>query len=152
MNTERSNATDGMLELIDAICLILVLAVFGVSVIFSAVVIGMICTKAFIKERSDIGILKAIGFTAKELQRQFAFRFLIVSATGSVIGGVCSLFFTKPLLEMLLRMVGVTRIESSITIGSFIVPAVLICLCFFVFSYFAARKTKKVEVRELISE
>lgn len=152
VNTERSNATDGMLELIDAICLILVLAVFGVSVIFSAVVIGMICTKAFIKERSDIGILKAIGFTAKELQRQFAFRFLIVSATGSVIGGICSLFFTKPLLEMLLRMVGVTRIESSITIGTFIVPAVLICLCFFVFSYFAARKTKKVEVRELISE
>ena len=152
VNTERSNATDGMLELINAICLILVLAVFGVSVIFSAVVIGMICTKAFIKERSDIGILKAIGFTAKELQRQFAFRFLIVSATGSVIGGVCSLFFTKPLLEMLLRMVGVTRIESSITIVTFIVPAVLICLCFFVFSYFAARKTKKVEVRELISE
>ena len=152
VNTERSNATDGMLELIDAICLILVLAVFGVSVIFSAVVIGMICTKAFIKERSDIGILKAIGFTAKELQMQFAFRFLIVSATGSVIGGVCSLFFTKPLLEMLLRMVGVTRIESSITIVTFIVPAVLICLCFFVFSYFAARKTKKVEVRELISE
>ena len=148
VNAERSNATDGMLELIDAICLILVLAVFGVSVIFSAVVIGMICTKAFIKERSDIGI----GFTAKELQRQFAFRFLIVSATGSVIGGICSLFFTKPLLEMLLRMVGVTRIESSITIVTFIVPAVLICLCFFVFSYFAARKTKKVEVRELISE
>lgn len=152
VNTERSNAIDGMLELINAICLILVLAVFGVSVIFSAVVIGMICTKAFIKERSDIGILKAIGFTAKELQRQFAFRFLIVSATGSVIGGVCSLLFTKPLLEMLLRMVGVTRIESSITIVTFIVPAVLICLCFFVFSYFAARKTKKVEVRELISE
>lgn len=152
VNTERSNAIDGMLELINAICLILVLAVFGVSVIFSAVVIGMICNKAFIKERSDIGILKAIGFTAKELQRQFAFRFLIVSATGSVIGGVCSLFFTKPLLEMLLRMVGVTRIESSITIVTFIVPAVLICLCFFVFSYFAARKTKKVEVRELISE
>ena len=152
VNTERSNATDGMLELINAICLILVLAVFGVSVIFSAVVIGMICTKAFIKERSDIGILKAIGFTAKELQRQFAFRFLIVSATGSVIGGICSLFFTKPLLEMLLRMVGVTRIESSITIVTFIVPSVLICLCFFVFSYFAARKTKKVEVRELISE
>ena len=152
VNTEHSNAIDGMLELINAICLILVLAVFGVSVIFSAVVISMICTKAFIKERSDIGILKAIGFTAKELQRQFAFRFLIVSATGSVIGGLCSLFFTKPLLEMLLRMVGVTRIESNITIVTFIIPAVLICLCFFIFSYFAARKTKKVEVRELISE
>ena len=140
------------MELINTICFILVAAVFSVSILFSIVVINMICGKAFIKERADIGILKAVGFTARELQRQFAFRFLIVSVAGSLIGGLCSLFLTKPLLEMLLRMVGVTRIESSITFVTFIIPAALICLSFFLFSYIAARKTRTVEVRELISE
>ena len=53
---------------------------------------------------------------------------------------------------MLLRMVGVTRIESSITFVTFIIPVALICLSFFLFSYIAARKTRTVEVRELISE
>lgn len=149
---ERTGSLDGMIKMIDSICLILVIAVFSVSIIFSIVVINMICGKAFIKERSDIGILKALGFTAKELQTQFAFRFLIVSAAGSVIGGLSSLFLTRPLLEMLLKMVGLTRLESSITFVTFIVPAALICLCFFLFSYIAAGKTKTVEVRELISE
>lgn len=149
---ERSSSYEGMIQMIDSICLIIVLAVFGVSIVFSVVVINMICTKSFIKERGDIGILKAVGFTAKELQFQFAFRFVIVSAVGSCVGGVCSLLFTRRLLEMLLRMVGLTKIESSITFVTFIVPAALICLSFFVFSFVAARKTRTVEVRELISE
>lgn len=152
VDKERGNAAEGTMELINTICFILVAAVFSVSILFSIVVINMICGKAFIKERADIGILKAVGFTARELQRQFAFRFLIVSVAGSLIGGLCSLFLTKPLLEMLLRMVGVTRIESSITFVTFIIPAALICLSFFLFSYIAARKTRTVEVRELISE
>lgn len=149
---ERSSAAEGVIKMIDSICLIIVISVFSVSILFSIVVINMICSKAFIKERGDIGILKSLGFTANELRTQFAFRFIIVSAIGSAIGGVYSLFFTRPLLEMLLRMVGLTRIESSITFMTFIIPAALICLCFFVFSYIAARKIRTVEVRELICE
>lgn len=152
ISKEPNSTFDGMLELIDTICLILVLVVFGVSVIFSAVVINMICGKAFIKERTDIGILKSLGFSAGGLRIQFAFRFMIIAVIGSVIGGICSVFLTKPLLELLLRIVGVTRIESIITFTTFIIPALLICLSFFIFAYFAARKINKVEIRELISE
>lgn len=138
--------------MIDSICLIIVIAVFSVSILFSIVVINMICAKAFIKERTDIGILKALGFTENGLRFQFAFRFVIVSAVGSVIGGVCSLLLTGRLLELLLRMVGLTRIESSITFLTFIIPAAAICASFFLFSYIAARQIKRVAVRELISE
>lgn len=152
VDKERGNAAEGTLELINTICLILVLAVFSVSVIFSAVVINMICGKAFIKERTDIGILKSLGFSSAGLRTQFAFRFMIIAVIGSVIGGVCSMLLTKPLLELLLRMVGVTRIESSIAFTTFIIPALLICLSFFLFAYFAARKINKVEIRELVSE
>ena len=152
ISKEPNSTFDGMLELIDTICLILVLVVFGISIIFSAVVINMICGKAFIKERTDIGILKSLGFAAGGLRTQFAFRFMIIAVIGSVIGGVCSVLFTKPLLELLLRIVGVTRVENSITFTTIIIPALLICLSFFLFAYFAARKIKKVEIRELISE
>ncbi len=96
--TERSSATEGVKKMIDSICLIIVIAVFSVSILFSIVVINMICAKAFIKERTDIGILKALGFTENGLRFQFAFRFVIVSAVGSVIGGVCSLLLTGRLL------------------------------------------------------
>ncbi|MBQ7981085.1 MAG: ABC transporter permease [Oscillospiraceae bacterium] len=149
---ERDTSSDGIFELIDTICTILVAVVFGISIIFSAVVINMICSKAFVKERTDIGILKSLGFTAGGLRTQFTSRFTIIAVIGSVIGGAASLFLTAPLLEVLMRMVGLTRIDASITPLTFIAPAVAVCASFFVFAYIAARKINSVEVRELITE
>ncbi len=149
---ERDESADGMIEMIDSICFILVIVVFSISIVFSAVVINMICAKSFTKERTDIGILKSLGFTAGKLRLQFSFRFMIVAATGSCLGGVSSLFLTKPLLGVLLRIVGLTRIETPITLTTFLIPALSICASFFVFAYIASRQIEKIEVRELISE
>lgn len=149
---EKGNANEGITELIDTICTILLIIVYAVSVIFAAVVISMICSKAFIKERTDIGIFKALGFTSGKLRTQFAFRFMIIAVIGSVIGGIASFFLTAPLLVAILRMVGLTQLDADITFITFIIPAAAISLSFFLFAYIAARKTNTVEVRELISE
>ena len=149
---ERNTSADGIFELIDTICVVIVAVVYGISIIFSAVVISMICSKAFIKERTDIGILKSLGFTANGLRTQFASRFTIIAAIGSAVGGIASLFLTTPLLEVIMRMVGLTRIDSEITPLTFLFPALAVCASFFLFAYLAARKINTVEVRELISE
>lgn len=138
-----SAADDGMIALIDSICLILVMVVFAISILFSAVVINMICAKAFVKERTDIGILKALGFTAEGLRTQFAFRFMIIAAIGSVIGGIASFFFTSPLLEALMKIVGLTQIEATITPLTFIIPAAAICTSFFLFRIYCRTENQK---------
>lgn len=149
---EKTEADDSMVELLDMICMILLVVVFTISVAFSAVVISMLCSKSFVKERMDIGILKSLGFTASGLRVQFALRFMIIAVIGSVIGAVASLFLTMPLLEALLRILGLTRLDTSINFTTFIIPASAIWISFFVFAYIAARKIKKIEIRELISE
>ena len=147
---EKIEADDSMVELLDMVCMILLVVVFVMSIAFSAVVISMLCSKSFVKERMDIGILKSLGFTSSGLRVQFALRFMIIAVIGSVIGAVASMFLTMPLLEALLRILGLTRIDTSITFTTFIIPAAAIWLSFFVFAYIAARKIKKVEIRELI--
>ena len=150
-NTEE-NSNEGLIELIDFIFNILLIVVYAISIIFSAVVISMICSKSFIKERNDIGIFKAMGFTANTLRTQFAFRFMIIAAIGSCLGGIASFFLTSPLLVTLLRMAGLTQLDADINFFTFIVPAAAISLSFFIFAYIAARKINTDEIRELISE
>ena len=150
-NTEE-NSNEGLIELIDFILTILLIVVYAISITFSAVVISMICSKSFIKERTDIGIFKAMGFTASTLRTQFAFRFMIIAAIGSCLGGTASFFLTSPLLVTLLRMAGLTQLDADINFFTFIIPAVAISLSFFIFAYIAARKINTVEIRELISE
>lgn len=149
---EEENSAEGITELIDSICTILLIVVYAISIIFAAVVISMICGKAFIKERTDIGVFKALGFTADTLRTQFAFRFMIIAIIGSALGGIASLFLTSPLLVAILRMVGLTQLDADISFITFIIPALAISLSFFLFAYIAARKIGAVEVRELISE
>ncbi len=151
INAEK-NSNEGIMELIDKIFTILLIVVYAISIIFSAVVISMICSKSFIKERTDIGIFKALGFTANTLRTQFAFRFMIIAVIGSCLGGTASVFLTSPLLVALLRVVGLTQLDADISIITFIIPASAISLSFFIFAYIAARKINTIEIRELISE
>lgn len=148
----RNASADGMVETVDSICAILIIVVFAITIAFSAIVINMICSKSFVKERIDIGILKSLGFTANNLRTQFAFRFMIIAIIGSLAGTVASLFFTSPLLEVLMKIVGLTQIDTNITPIAFISSFAVICASFYLFAYIAARKIKNIEVKELISE
>lgn len=126
--------------------------IYVFSVMFSLVVVHMVCSKAFIQERTDIGIYKAVGFTSKKLRMQFAVRFLMVAVLGSAIGVVLSVTLSGRLLSNLFYSIGVIQLEVSFTAFTFVAPIALICVCFFVFAYFVSRKIKSVAVRELVVE
>ena len=126
--------------------------IYVFSVLFAFVVTHMVCSKAFIQERTDIGIYKAVGFTSEHLRFQFAVKFLIVSVLGSVVGAVLSVLFSGKLLSGLLRSIGITRFAVDFTAFSFAAPIALICVCLFVFAYFVSRKIKSIAVRELVVE
>lgn len=126
--------------------------IYVFSVLFSLVVVHMVCSKAFIQERTDIGIYKAEGFTSKKLRIQFAVRFLIVAVLGSALGAALNVLFAGRLLSTLLYSLGITHFLVDFTPFTFIAPITLICVCFFVFAYFVSRKIKSVAVRELVVE
>lgn len=126
--------------------------IYIISMIFALVVVKMVCGKTFLKEKCDIGIYKALGFTTRNLRLQFAVRFLIVAVIGSALGVCSSVCVNDKMLSLLLRMMGITRFQTEFSLVTLLGPSLLICICFFVFAFLAARKVKKVEVRELIVE
>lgn len=128
------------------------IVIYVFSVIFSLVVIAMLCSKMFLKERIDIGIYKAVGFSTRKLKLQFAFRFLLIAIIGSIIGTALSVAFSGKMLSAMLRIIGVCTFKVEFTLGAVLIPAALLLGCYFLFSYYNARKIKRVQVRELITE
>lgn len=148
-----ANADGGMLEDTYTIAINGMKAVIYIfSVLFALVVVMMVCTKTFIQEKRDIGIYKALGFTAVNLRLQFAIRFFLVALAGSLLGTVLSILFSGRLLSSLLRSMGITNFTVRFTAVSLVIPVALICVCFFLFAFFASGKVKRVEVRELVTE
>jgi ABC-type lipoprotein release transport system permease subunit len=126
--------------------------IYGFSIIFALVVVAMVCSKAFVREKTDIGIYKAIGFSSLTLRLHFALRFLIVSIIGSIIGYVMCVLCSENMLNTLLRSMGVTNIIVEYTKITVLIPVAIICICFFVFSFMVSGKVKRVQVRELVTE
>lgn len=122
------------------------------SVIFAFVVVQMVCTKAFIQERIDIGIYKAIGFSTGKLRMQFAMRFAIVAFLGALIGILMGIGLSENVLTVFFSVLGLSKIEASFRMASVVVPFVLLVIGFFVFSLYASRKIKAVAIRELVTE
>ncbi|HOH85713.1 MAG TPA: FtsX-like permease family protein [Ruminococcus sp.] len=112
----------------------------------------MVSRRAFIKERTDIGIFKAMGFTASSLRRQFAMRFAAVALAGTVVGEIFSALWARKMISFMMKIVGLTDFKACLTPAVLLMPAAVICLSFFVVAYLASGKIKRIEVRELITE
>lgn len=146
--TETDSFTDIIRTALDAIKAI----IYTFSTVFALIVVYMVCSKIFLKERIDIGIYKAIGFPSTSLRLQFAFRFLIVAGIGSVLGVILSILFSNRLVNSLLQLMGITNFESDFTAVSIFLPVLLLCFSFFLFSYLISGRIRRVAVRELVTE
>ena len=126
--------------------------IYSFSGIFMFIAVVLLCTKAFVLERRDIGIYKAIGFTSAKLRLSFALRFSFIAMLGAFIGVGLSALFTNAMMVALLRIIGICYLELDATPADILIPMALLILGFFVFAFIASRKIKKVETRELVAE
>ena len=122
------------------------------SLIFVAVAVRMVCAKVFLQERTDIGIYKAIGFTSGKLRMQFAMRFFLVALIGAGFGILLSILASTKAIGLVMRFAGVSKLVLTFTVESVLVPVLIVSVSCMVFAFIAARKIKKVEVRELVVE
>ena len=146
------DADDLGMEEFNTVVSVLKAVIYGFSVLFALVVVAMVCNKAFIRERRDIGIYKAIGFTAKHLRTGFALRFLWIGMLGSGLGALLSILCSDKLLGLVLSLIGLSKVILHYTWVSLLVPAASICLSFALFAYIASHKIKRVATSELIIE
>lgn len=146
------DGSTSLLTQYDQVVSLLKLIIYTFSILFSFVVIRMVCTKSFIQERTIIGIYKALGFTSNMLRLQFAVRFLSMALLGEVLGGILSILFSGKTLSICLSLTGITKVVVEYTTMTVIMPIAVISISFFVFSYWASRKINRVEIRELVME
>lgn len=145
--------TDNMqITLIKTVFMGISALIYIISIILALITVSMICMRSFLRERIDIGIYKTLGFTVRQLRLQFSFRFLTVSAIGSILGVIFCIFLCPSMMKLLLRGLGITNFTTDYTLGIIILPVCMICFCFFLFAYLVSGRIKKVEVKELISE
>jgi ABC-type antimicrobial peptide transport system permease subunit len=131
---------------------ILNMVIYVISIVFAFIVILIVCSKIFLKEQTDYGIYKAIGFTSATLRLQFALRFAVIAFLGSIIGILANIVLNNAMMSALLGNVGITSYTSKYSFVSLLLPVAVLTVCFFLFAYLVSGKIKRVDTKNLICE
>ena len=113
---------DSTNETIRMVIMGVTMAIYLISLLFIAIVIGMICKKAYLREKVDLGIYKAVGFTTGSLRLQFSFRFAMVVLIGTILGTVLNILTNDMLMSDMLYSIGITHFHTNYTVWNILIP------------------------------
>lgn len=120
-------------------------AVIFIAVVV-AVILGIIAVSAVKRQRRELGIMKSMGYTSKELMIQLTLRILPVMIVSSCIAAVLSVWVQR---AFWMAAFGVQIPESlPLIIGT---AAALVLFCLTV-TYISAGSIRKISVTELMTE
>jgi len=122
--------------------------IIAVTVLVLFLMIGTIINRS----KKETGILKAIGFTSKQLIAQMLLSFLPLILGGVLIGTILGIFVTNPLLGVMFSGIGIARASFIIVPWLVALGAVLLIAASIVTLLLVSLKYKRISARELIVE
>lgn len=115
-----------------------------ISAVVVILILSILMASTIRKQYRELGIMKGLGYTSRELKFQLAFRIVPVAILAVILGTVISI----------LLMGGVNAFVCKIIVSPFsivLMDIAILAYCF-ICAYISARRIKKISVYELISE
>ncbi|QWU15511.1 putative ABC transport system permease protein [Paenibacillus sophorae] len=138
-------------SLVNAIFLVTVV-VMAATVLVVALILYLVIHTLIVKQRTEFGILKAIGHTTRQLMLQVAFGFVPVVAAGVTAGGLAGVALTNGFLSLLFARSGIFNANFRIPA----LPVTAICAGFAAAAclmvLLLARRIKPISPRTLLAE
>lgn len=130
---------------------IIVIAILVLSVIIIIFVLYLLVRTMLNNKLRDYGIMKALGFTTKQLVLQTALSFMPITIFSAAIGlTVCSLII-NPLTALFLSGIGVVKCTFTIPIGFIAAAGIGLVLCAFLTVCVLSLKIRKISPKALLS-
>ena len=133
---------DSVTTIVDAISYVLV-AFVAISLIVSSIMIGIITYISVLERTKEIGILRAIGASKRDISRVFNAETLIVGFAAGVIGIVVSLFFIVIINIILNALTGIAELRAVLPWGAAIILVLISMGLTFIAGLFPARMASK---------
>lgn len=114
-------------DIVDMISYILI-GFVSISLVVSSIMIGIITYISVLERTKEIGILRAIGASKKDISRVFNAETLIVGLSAGIIGIVLTLILNIPINIIINKVSGVNNLSSLPFIGGIILIIISVVL------------------------
>lgn len=104
------------------------IAFVGISLVVSSIMIGIITYISVLERTKEIGILRSIGASKKDVSRVFNAETLIIGLVAGLIGIVVTLLLNIPINMIIKSIVGISNISKLPTVGAIILVVISVGL------------------------
>jgi len=111
-----------------------------------AVILGIIASSNVKKRRKDLGIMKSLGYSSKDLMTQIAISIMPVTVVAVILASAASIIINKVFWFQIFG----ADIKTSIPV--LILTDLALIVFTFVMTYIGAGKIRKISVNELMTE
>lgn len=136
--------------IINAITYVLI-AFVSVSLIVSSIMIGIITYISVIERTKEIGVLRSVGASKKDIKRVFTAESFIIGLSSGILGIVISLILILPINLILAHFTGISGLANLPVLGAVILVAISVFLTFIsglIPAKAAAKKDPVIALRE----
>ena len=116
----------------------------AVSAIVVSLILSILMASTIRRQYKELGIMKGLGYTSRELKFQLAFRIVPVAVLAVILGTVLSI--------LLIGVVNAFVCKVIVSASSIALMDIAVLVYCFICAYISARRIKKISVYELISE
>lgn len=129
----------------------IVAAVFVLSVIVIAFVLYLLVRTILSNKKQEYGILKALGFTTRQLMFQTALSFLPTMIVSTVFGIIVSCMVINPLVALFLSSIGIVKCMFIVPVPMIAAAGMGLVLIAFGIACVLSAKIKKIAPRALLA-
>jgi len=133
----------GMIAMMDAMIFIVLIAFVSISLVVSSIMIGIITYISVLERTKEIGILRAIGASKKDISRVFNAETLLVGLTSGTIGIVVTLLLCIPANIIIKHLTDISNLAKLPWVGGvalILISMTLTLIAGLIPSGFAAKK------------
>ncbi len=143
-----ASSIDTVTKAMEGICVI-----FVIATCFVVILTQLLLTRAqVIRERTDLGVSKALGYTSGELIRRTLMTNLPTIAIGIIIGIILHIAVSNQLFLVVFSFFGIRQIVFNTNAIWFVITAALIMLCAIVTAFTSGRGIAKLEPVKMLKE
>lgn len=131
---------------------LIVLVVFFTMLAIVGGVLHVTTKSEILKNRKEYGILKALGFTTKNIIEQVSLRFFITTILGSLTGALMSFLVAPKMFGILFELMGVTQIHMNGYPLVLLLYSVILSMLLYLVTRTTCRRIRKITTYDLMSE
>jgi len=130
---------------------IIVIAILVLSVIIIAFVLYLLVRTMLNNKLHDYGIMKALGFTTKQLILQTALSFMPATIVSTIIGLTLCSIIINPLTSLFLSGIGIVKCTFTIPVGFIVIAGIALVLYAFIMVCLLSLKIRRISPRALLT-